>query len=82
MSSTTFPPVYDELVDVLVEDVASERLLAFRLSPGKQERLDDLLAKNRDGTLTPDEAAELDAFAQFEHVVRMLKARSLQAQGS
>ena len=82
MPSTTFPPVYDELVDVLAEDVAPARLLAFQLSPHKQARLDDLLAKNRDGTLGTDEAAELEGFAQFEHVVRMLKARALQAQRS
>lgn len=82
MSSTTFPPIYDELVDVLAEDVAPERLLAFRLSPRKQKQLDGLLAKNRDGTLKPDEAAELEAYAQFEHVVRMLKARSLKASRS
>ena len=75
MSSTTFPPVYDELVDVLAEDVAPERLLKFRLSPHKQKQLDGLLVKNRDGTLDPAEAAELEAYAQFEHVVRMLKAR-------
>lgn len=80
MSSTTFPPVYDELVDVLAEDVAPERLLAFRLSPRKQKLLDKLLAKNREGTLNADETAELEAFAQFEHVVRMLKARVLDAE--
>ena len=82
MSLMTDPPVYDELVDVLAEDANPERLLGFRLSPDKQQRLDDLLAKNREGTLAPDEVAELDAFAQFEHVVRLLKARLLQAQRS
>ena len=82
MPSTTFPPVYDELVDVLAEDVAPERLLAFQLSPRKQEHLDELLVKNREGTLSSDESAELEGFAQFEHVVRMLKARALQTQRS
>lgn len=82
MPTTTFPPVYDELVDVLAEDVAPERLLAFQLSPRKQEHLDELLVKNRNGTLSSDEAAELEGFAQFEHVVRMLKARALQARRS
>ena len=82
MSSATFPPVYDELIDVLAEDVAPDRLLAFRLSPGKQKKLDELLAKNRAGTLDPDEESELEAFTQFEHVVRMLKARALKASRS
>ena len=82
MSATTFQPVYDELVDALAEEVEPARMLAFQLSPSKQAHLDDLLAKNREGTLAPDEAAELEGFAHFEHVVRMLKARALQAQGS
>lgn len=79
MPSTTLSPVYDELVEVLAEDIAPARLLAFQLSPRKQERLDGLLTKNRDGVLTPVEAAELECFAQFEHIVRMLKARALKA---
>jgi hypothetical protein len=41
-----------------------------------------LLEKNREGTLTNDEAAELDAYERFEHIVRLLKARVLQKQGS
>ena len=77
MSSTIHTPVYDELVGVLAEDVAPDRLLAFRLSPRKQKTLDELLGKNRDRTLHPNEAAELEGFAQFEHVVRMLKGRAL-----
>jgi hypothetical protein len=50
-------------------------VLSFQLSNEKQQRLDSLLDKNRDGTLSPQESAELDAFEQFEHVVRLLKAR-------
>ena len=70
--------VYDELLDLLVESAEAERVLAFRLSAAKQERLDALLEKNREGTLTAVETAELDAYERFEHVVRLLKARVLQ----
>jgi len=37
-----------------------------------------LLDKQRDGTLTVAETAELDAYERFEHVVRLLKAHVLQ----
>ena len=53
------------------------RLSSFRISKEKQSRLDAMLAKNRLGTLTEDESAELDAFEHFEHLVRLLKARLL-----
>jgi hypothetical protein len=73
--------IYDDLLDLLVESVEAERVLAFQLSVAKQARLDTLLDKNRDGTLTAEERAELDAYERFEHVVRLLKARVLQKLG-
>jgi hypothetical protein len=74
--------VYDDLLDLLAESADAERVLAFRLSAAKQERLDALLDKNREGTLTAAETAELDAYERFEHVVRLLKARVLQKLGA
>jgi hypothetical protein len=78
MSAIDHPAVYDDLLNLLAESADAQRVLAFRLSDEKQARLDDLLEKNREGTLTDDEAAELNAYERFEHVVRLLKARVLQ----
>ena len=80
MAIPDHPAVYDDLLDVLAEGANVERLLAIRLSAPFQLRLDDLLEKNRDGTLTHKETAELDAYERFEHLVRLLKARVLQKQ--
>ena len=74
--------VYDDLLDLLAESAEAERVLAFRLSAAKQDRLDALLDKNRAGALTTAEAAELEAYERFEHVVRLLKARVLQKLGT
>ena len=81
MSSTRESAVYDELVDVLADSADAVRLSSFRISKEKQSRLDALLEKNRQGLLAEDESAELDAFEHFEHVVRLLKARTLKKQG-
>ncbi len=75
MSTVEQSPVYDELVELLARNAKADDVLAFHLSDEKQQRLDDLLSKNRDGSLEPHESSELDAFEQFEHVVRLLKAR-------
>ena len=75
MATVDQPPVYDDLIELLAKRAVPDELLAFQLSGGKQRRLDDLLGKNREGSLTAAESAELDAFEQFEHVVRLLKAR-------
>jgi hypothetical protein len=74
--------VYDDLLDLLADSAEAERVLAFRLSAVKQARLDALLDKNREGILTAEEAAELDAYERFEHLVRLLKARVLQKLGA
>ena len=74
--------VYDELLDLLADGADVQRVLAFRLSSLQQERLDILLEKNREGTLTAEETDELDTFERFEHLVRLLKARVLQKQGA
>ena len=69
--------LYDDLLDLLSEGVDPGRLRRFRLSEAKQIRLDWLLERNREGTLTEEESAELDDFERFEHLVCMLKARAL-----
>ena len=69
--------MYDELLDLLADGADVQRVLAFRLSSSQQKRLDILLKKNREGTLTAEETAELDTFERFEQLVRLLKARVL-----
>lgn len=73
--------VYDTLVDLLVQGGNRQQILQFRLGAAPQGRLEDLLEKTRDGTITPEEISELKTFEQFEHVVRLLKARVLQSEG-
>jgi hypothetical protein len=80
MSTVDYPPVYDDLVELLARNANAGDVLSFQLSDEQQRRVDDLLSKNRDGTLTPQESAELDGFEHFEHVVRLLKARVRQRQ--
>lgn len=82
MSTIDRSAIYDDLLDLLAESADAQRVLAFRLSDEKEARLDELLEKNREGTLTAEETAELDAYEQFEHLVRLLKARVLQRRGS
>lgn len=81
MSTVNGPAIYDELLDLVCESLDIQRLRAFRLSAERQARLDLLLEKNREGTLTDAETAEIDDFERFEHLVRLLKARLVQKHG-
>lgn len=75
MITVGYPPFYEDLVELLASSADVEEVLSFHLSDEKQVRLNELLSKNRDRALSPQETAELDAFEQSEHVVRLLKAR-------
>lgn len=75
ISIVDHPPVYGELLDLLAGTADPEQLLGFRQSHDKQARLDELLDRNRQGALSENDSAELDAYEHFEHVVRLLKAR-------
>lgn len=68
-------PAYDEIVDLFAEPAVAERILAFHPSPAMQVRIEELLEKNRAGTLSTDERAELDEVERLEHFMRLIKAR-------
>jgi hypothetical protein len=74
--SPTASPAYIEVLDFLITSPSPRELLAFKVSPATQNRLGDLLEKNREEGLTELEQAELDAFEQIEHVMILLKARA------
>ena len=69
-------PIYDELLDFLVEKATPQELLAFRPSEVAQQRAEELTEKNKAGTLTPQEQAELEQMLAFDQFVTALKARA------
>lgn len=75
MATVEHSSVYDELLNLLAKSAEPKEVLEFQLSDDQQRRLDRLLEMSREGTLTAEESAELDTYEQFEHVVRLLKAR-------
>lgn len=75
--TTDIPAVYQEVLDFLIKRPTSSEIVAFKVSPQAQTRLQELLKKNRSATLTPIELAQLDVFEQLEHMMILLKARFL-----
>lgn len=45
-------------------------------SDAVQERVEDLLLREKDGELSPAEKSELDRYLQLEHLMRLAKARA------
>ena len=76
--STSFT-VFDEMIDFLASGPTPKQIIAHKVSPKLQKRLETLLGKNREGGLTMAEAAEMNAFRQVNHVLIRLKARAQRA---
>lgn len=67
---------YDEIVDLFARGTTPTKILAFRPSEAARERVQYLLARNKTGELTTEEAAELERFGELEHLMQLVKARA------
>jgi hypothetical protein len=76
-------PGYAGLSDVL-ETLARlpspEEVLGLRPATHLQDRIEELLAKNRAGGLSAEEQREWDRYEYLEHLVRLAKVRAIQRQ--
>ncbi len=69
-------PIYQEFLEYLAQIATPEQILAFELSEAMQNHIEDLLNKNADNSLTPEEGQELEQIKQFDRISFMLKARA------
>jgi hypothetical protein len=53
-----------------------EEILAFKLPEALEERGLELLARSRNGELTPEERAELDEFTRMGHFMNRVKLQA------
>jgi hypothetical protein len=67
---------YDELVDFLAAGSTPASLLQFQPSQETRDRVLELIRKEKDAGLLPEEASELDDYLKLEHLMRLAKARA------
>jgi hypothetical protein len=75
---TAVNPAYFEFIDFIAAGTAPEKVVAFRPSSMAQQTVEELIAREKDDRLSPDEQSELDYFFQLEHILRVAKARAEQ----
>lgn len=73
-------PVFQETLNFLTSRPTPQDILMFKASPTAQERLEELLDKNRDEGLTEEEETELDVYEQVNDLMILLKAHARTAQ--
>ncbi|MCY7273100.1 MAG: hypothetical protein LH702_04970 [Phormidesmis sp. CAN_BIN44] len=76
VSSTIETSTYSEVLDFLLARPTPEAIASFKVSDSSQVRLRKLLDKNREGSLSEGENAELDLYEQLDHLMTLLKARA------
>jgi uncharacterized protein YnzC (UPF0291/DUF896 family) len=54
----------------------------FHITEEARTRLLELTAREKAGSLTPDETSELELYRQLEHLMRVVKARASLLPGS
>ncbi len=67
---------YLDMIDFLASGPEPDELATLQASPALQERIAELLDKNRTGELTTQEAAELDRYEQLDYLMTLVKARA------
>jgi hypothetical protein len=71
-------PVYLEIIDFIAAGTTPEAVTHFQPSAEAQRRVSELIEREKEQPLSPDEKAELDHFMELEHILRMAKARAHQ----
>src|SRR5437660_7849266 len=68
--------IIQEVFHFLARHPSPEEILAFRPSTSAVERLNELLDKNRESSLTADEESELDTLQSLNHLFALLKVQA------
>jgi hypothetical protein len=68
------PPIYQEITHFLASNPTLQDMVDFKISASAQEHLEELLDKNREEGLTPEEKGEVEKYLQYRHVMILLKA--------
>ena len=72
---TTSLLAFDEIADFIAE-LNPAKLIALKPSEAVQQRLENLLLKNREEGLSDDEKHELERYLTLEHLISLAKARA------
>lgn len=66
----------DELVEFLVGQIPARTLADFQPSDSARQRVWDLIAKEKETGLLPEEKLELDDYLKLEHLLVLAKAKA------
>jgi hypothetical protein len=69
-------PAYLDIIDFIAAGTTPEAVVNYRPSAEAQQRVADLIEREKYGGLSTEDRSELDHFLELEHILRMAKARA------
>jgi len=66
----------DEVVAFLARQIPADQLASFRASEATRRRVWQLVQKEKEHGLTPEEQCELDDYEKLEHLLILAKAKA------
>jgi len=66
----------DEIVEFLAREIPSQTLVGFHPSEATRQRVWELVQKEKEDGLTPEEKCELDDYERLEHLLILAKAKA------
>jgi hypothetical protein len=76
MSQASLKRAYDEVVSFFASGPSPKEMASFHLSDNTIARVRDLLLKNSEGTLSPDESEELDQCMQLDRMIMLIRTQA------
>lgn len=76
MLNTPTRTAFDDITDFLATNPSPEEILAYKFSDDLQERLIDLMERNREDELLPGEKEELFDIIRADDIIRLLKIKT------
>lgn len=76
MAFATAETLFDEILDFLAASPTAEQLVQYQPPTALQQRLTELLDKNRSGHLSENEQGELDEFLRMNRFMSRLKLKA------
>ena len=69
---------YDEIIEFIAAGTTPEAVVAYHPSINVQQRVAELVERSKEGTISAEDASELEDYLQLEHIMIMAKARARQ----
>jgi hypothetical protein len=75
MQNTKMPTIFAVITDFLATNPSPEEIIAYRLPEELEERAHELLERNTEDELSPEEREEMFDFVRFDEMMSLLKLK-------